>query len=219
MSDTLSLVRAERGTVHDSIRGSPAARGRGRNRWSLQGARRRRSRSSSPNPGAGTVRAVAAGCDRPPAAQPGRGAASEGEIEARRAPLGGGAVRPTGTFWLAVPAAKVVVLDTFRRSSGRSSASLPTIPTTSPRWSTSSSKLHRPVTLKPSVSVINGSHLMELSSGDIRRFAEAVIDASRNQTFIVGQEAEPSRLPRQGRRRDAALATVIALLVDSLSDG
>ena len=43
------------------------------------------------------------------------------------------------------------------------------------------------MTLKPSVWVIDGSHLMELSSGDVVASAEAVVDESREQTFIVGR--------------------------------
>ena len=48
-------------------------------------------------------------------------------------------------------------------------------------------KYRGPVTLKPSVWVIDGSHLMELSSGDVVASAEAVVDESRDQTFIVGR--------------------------------
>ena len=48
-------------------------------------------------------------------------------------------------------------------------------------------KYRGPVTLKPSVWVIDGTHLMELSSGDVVASAKAVVDPSRDQTFVVGR--------------------------------
>ena len=48
-------------------------------------------------------------------------------------------------------------------------------------------KYRGPVTLKPTVWVIDGAHLMELSSGDVVASADAVVDESREQTFIVGR--------------------------------
>ena len=138
-------------------------------------------------PDKGTVRAVATGAIGLQAgARPGRPAATEDEVRAAAAPLGGGDVHTAGSFWLAVQPTKVVVLDRF----GDPAADITAVDVHAATPTGLVDKLTKyrgPVTLKPSVWVIDGAHLMELSSGDVVASAEAVVDESRAQTFIVGR--------------------------------
>ena len=139
-------------------------------------------------PDKGTVRAVATGAIGLQAgARPGRPAATDAEIEAAAAPLGGGNVRAAGTFWLAVQPTKVLVLDRFGDPAAEIIGVVADHPDDVAALVDKLTKYRGPVTLKPSVWVIDGSHLMELSSGDVVASAEAVVDESRDQTFIVGR--------------------------------
>ncbi len=139
-------------------------------------------------PDKGTIRAIATGAIGLQAgARPGRPAASEDEIRTAAAPLGGGAVRQAGSFWLAVQAAKVVVLDRFGDLAAEIIGVVADVPDDVGPLVDKLTKYRGPVTLKPSVWVIDGTHLMELSSGDVVASADAVVDASRDQTFIVGR--------------------------------
>ena len=139
-------------------------------------------------PEKGTVRAVATGAIGLQAgARPGRAAATEAEIEGAAAPLGGGEVRAAGAFWLAVQHAKVLVLDRFGDPAAEIIGVVADHPDDVPALVDKLTKYRGPVTLKPSVWVIDGAHLMELSSGDVVASAAAVVDTSRDQTFIVGR--------------------------------
>jgi N-methylhydantoinase A len=139
-------------------------------------------------PDKGTVRAVATGAIGLQAgARPGRAAATDAEIEAAAAPLGGGNVRAAGTFWLAVQPTKVLVLDRFGDPAAEILGVVADHPDDVAALVDKLTKYRGPVTLKPSVWVIDGSHLMELSSGDVVASADAVVDESREQTFIVGR--------------------------------
>ncbi len=139
-------------------------------------------------PDKGTVRAVATGAIGLQAgARPGRPAATEDEVRAAAAPLGGGDVHTAGSFWLAVQPTKVVVLDRFGDPAADITGAVANGPDEVAALVDKLTKYRGPVTLKPSVWVIDGAHLMELSSGDVVASAEAVVDESREQTFIVGR--------------------------------
>ena len=139
-------------------------------------------------PDKGTVRAVATGAIGLQAgARPGRPAATEDEVRAAAAPLGGGDVRTAGSFWLAVQPTKVLVLDRFGDPAADITGAVANGPDEVAALVDKLTKYRGPVTLKPSVWVIDGAHLMELSSGDVVASAEAVVDESRDQTFIVGR--------------------------------
>ena len=96
-------------------------------------------------------------------------------------------MRTAGSFWLAVQPTKVLVLDRFGDPAPTSPVRRRTGPTRCAALVDKLTKYRGPVTLKPSVWVIDGTHLMELSSGDVVASAEAVVDESREQTFIVGR--------------------------------
>ena len=139
-------------------------------------------------PDKGTVRAIATGAIGLQAgARPGRPAATEDEVRAAAAPLGGGDVHTAGSFWLAVQPTKVVVLDRFGDPAADITGAVANGPGEVAALVDKLTKYRGPVTLKPSVWVIDGAHLMELSSGDVVASAEAVVDESRAQTFIVGR--------------------------------
>ena len=140
-------------------------------------------------PDKGTVRAIVAtgAIGLQAGARPGRPAATEDEVRAAAAPLGGGDVHTAGSFWLAVQPTKVVVLDRFGDPAADITGAVANGPGEVAALVDKLTKYRGPVTLKPSVWVIDGAHLMELSSGDVVASAEAVVDESRAQTFIVGR--------------------------------
>jgi hypothetical protein len=139
-------------------------------------------------PDKGTVRAVATGAIGLQAgARPGRAPATEAEINAAVVPLGGGKARTAGAFWLAEQPHKVLVLDRFGDPAADITGAVAGHPDDVPALVDKLTKYRGPVTLKPSVWVIDGAHLMELSSGDVVSSAQSVVDESRDQTFIVGR--------------------------------
>ena len=190
IGDALSLVRAERERTRPraDAAGHPAAHDEVEARWSPAGA--------APGsidirieeqPDKGTVRAVATGAiglhagampGRPAARRRGRGAAS---------PRGGGDVRPCRLVLAGRPAEEVVVLDRF----GEPAAEITVRSSSARRGAALVEKLTRyrgPVTVRPTVWVIDGAWLMEIASGDVVESAEALAaDAPRLQTFIVGR--------------------------------
>ncbi len=96
-------------------------------------------------------------------------------------------MRAAGSFWLAVQPHEVIVLDRFGDPVAEIMGVVADQPDDVAALVDKLTKYRGPVTLKPSVWVIDGSQLMELSSGDVVASAEAVVDASRDQTFIVGR--------------------------------
>ena len=139
-------------------------------------------------PDKGTVRAVATGAIGLQAgARPGRPAATEDDVRTAAEPLGGGTVRPVGAFWLAIRPSKVIVLDRFGDPAADITGVVADAADDVPGLVDKLTKYRGPVTLKPSVWVIDGAHLMELSSGDVVASAKAVVDPSRDQTFVVGR--------------------------------
>ncbi len=144
-------------------------------------------------------------------ARPGRAAATDDEIDAAAAPLGGGDLRPAGSFWLAVQPTKVIVLDRFGDPAAEIMGVVADQPDDVAALVDKLTKYRGPVTLKPSVWVIDGSHLMELSSGDVVASAEAVVDASTRPDVHRGTElsrgplhphrsTSPQRRDRHGDR-------------------
>jgi hypothetical protein len=139
-------------------------------------------------PEKGTVRAVATGAVGLRAgAVPGRAAAVESEVAEAAAAARFGAVRQVGEYWLAEDRGRILLLDRFadpvvtvggevvNAVSGEGIGA-----------AIARQTRHRgPVTLAPTVWVIDGSHLIELTSADAG--ATAVGYASTAAAVVVGR--------------------------------
>lgn len=190
IGDALSLVRVERERTVGSLDGDMArqllaeveaeAVAAGASPGSLEVRLEER-------PESGTVRAIATGAVGLLAgAIPGRQPALLTDITAGAAH--GATVVEAGQYWLVVNGPHIDVLDRFGDPTAAMAGEV-----VEPDGLTDAALRHTryrgPVTLRPSVWVIDGSRLLELSSGDVVASASAMIDTSRPQTFIVGRPA------------------------------
>jgi N-methylhydantoinase A/oxoprolinase/acetone carboxylase beta subunit len=142
-------------------------------------------------PEKGTVRAVATGAVGLRAgAVPGRTSAGEAEVEASASAAHFGAVRPAGDYWLASADGRILVLDRFADPvvtvrgelvDPGAEGAVAAIDAAVGRQTR-----HRgPMTIPPTVWVIDGSHLIELSSSDAA--ATAAGYASVAAAVLVGR--------------------------------
>ncbi|MFM7534617.1 MAG: hydantoinase/oxoprolinase family protein, partial [Acidimicrobiales bacterium] len=134
-------------------------------------------------PERGTVRAVATGSiGLRSGAVPGLEPCSEDEVRA----VAGTPVQRAGAFWVAVDGDRVTVFDRL----GEEVARLRGRPVA---WGdlagavASATRYRGPVTLRPSVWVIDGIRLTELSSGDTVAAASALRDDDADQLVLVGR--------------------------------
>ena len=190
IGDALSLVRVERERTVDSLDGDMARRllaeveaeavAAGASPGSLEVRLEER-------PESGTVRAIATGAVGLLAgAIPGRYPALLTDITSCAAQ--GATVVESGQYWLVVSGSHVDVLDRFGDPSAAMVGEV-VEPDGLADAALRHTRYRGPVTLRPSVWVIDGSRLLELSSGDVVASATAMIDTSRPQTFIVGRPA------------------------------
>ena len=190
IGDALSLVRVERERTVDSLDGEMArqllaeveaeAVAAGASPGSLEVRLEER-------PESGTVRAIATGAVGLLAgAIPGRHPALLTHITAG-APEGADVVE-AGQYWLVVGGSHIDVLDRFGDPTAAMAGEV-VEPSGLADAALRHTRYRGPVTLRPSVWVIDGSRLLELSSGDVVASATAMIDTSRPQTFIVGRPA------------------------------
>ncbi len=190
IGDALSLVRVERERTVDSLDGDMARRllaeveaeavAAGASPGSLEVRLEER-------PESGTVRAIATGAVGLLAgAIPGRHPALLTEITSGAAQ--GATVVEAGQYWLVVNGSHIEVLDRFGDPTAAMNGDV-VEPDGVADAALRHTRYRGPVTLRPSVWVIDGSRLLELSSGDVVASATAMLDTSRPQTFIVGRPA------------------------------
>ena len=190
IGDALSLVRVERERTVDSLDGDMARRllaeveaeavAAGASPGSLEVRLEER-------PESGTVRAIATGAVGLLAgAIPGRHPALLTEITSGAAQ--GASVVEAGQYWLVVSGSHIEVLDRFGDPTAAMNGDV-VEPDGVADAALRHTRYRGPVTLRPSVWVIDGSRLLELSSGDVVASATAMLDTSRPQTFIVGRPA------------------------------
>jgi hypothetical protein len=137
----------------------------------------------------GTVRAVATGAVGLEAgAVPGRDLATAEQVAAEAASAyGAHDVRPTGGWWLATSAKRVVVFDRFGSPAAEITGAVADAAGDLPRLVEQLTRYRGPVTVRPSVWLIDGARFIELSSGDVVASATAMAAVDREQTFIVGR--------------------------------
>jgi len=134
------------------------------------------------------VRAVATGAVGLEAgAVPGRDLATAEQVAAAAVAYGTDDVRPTGGWWLATNAKRVVVFDRFGSPAAEINGAVASAPDDLPRLVEKLTRYRGPVTVRPSVWLIDGARFIELSSGDVVASATAMAAAEREQTFIVGR--------------------------------
>ena len=135
----------------------------------------------------GTVRAVATGSVGLAAgAVPGRQPATALEIRADR----GLDPEAVGTYWVVRPAKdELVVLDRFGDPVAEITGSTTSDVTQLAQLVERHTRYRGPITMRPSVWVIDGAQLIELSSGDVVASAQALRDTDRKQLFVVGRAA------------------------------
>ncbi len=140
-------------------------------------------------PEQGTVRAIATGAVGLSAgALPGRKPATEIEV---RAIHPRGEVIAAGGFWIVCAHTKahvsdIRILDRFADPTADIDGEV-VGPQELMEAVARHTRYRGPVTLRPSLWLIDGSRLMEFSSGDVIASVAPLIDASRPQTFIVGR--------------------------------
>ena len=128
----------------------------------------------------GTVRAIATGAvGLQSGAVPGRAAVSIHEL-----PVGS---RPVGAYFLTASGSTVTVLDRYGDPAAEITGAI-VEGTDGLRVAIEHhTKFRGPVTLKPSVWVIDGARLMELTSGDIAKAAAEFAATAGTETFVVGR--------------------------------
>ena len=188
IGDALSLIRVERERTVDALDGDLARR--------LMSEVESEAITAGASPGSlevrleerpenGTVRAIATGSVGLLAgAVPGRRPASWGEID--RLAGAGRTVVEAGQYWLVADGRHVSVLDRFGDPTATMDAEV-VAPAGLAEAVIRHTRHRGPVTLRPSVWVIDGSRLLELSSGDVVASALDMVDDSRPQTFVVGR--------------------------------
>ena len=188
IGDALSLIRVERERTVDALDGDLARR--------LMSEVESEAITAGASPGSlevrleerpenGTVRAIATGSVGLLAgAVPGRRPASGDDID--RLAGAGRTVVEAGQYWLVADGRHVSVLDRFGDPTATMDAEV-VAPAGLAEAVTRHTRHRGPVTLRPSVWVIDGSRLLELSSGDVVASALDMVDDSRPQTFVVGR--------------------------------
>lgn len=135
----------------------------------------------------GTVRAIATGAiGLQSGATPGRPPATEAEVTEAAAPFGGGTIRPTGAYWLAERAGNVLVLDRFADAVVDIAGSVAPARDLEPAI-TAHTRYRGPVVQRPSVWVVDGTRLVELSSGDVVAAAGELTGGRPDAVCIVGR--------------------------------
>jgi N-methylhydantoinase A len=131
-------------------------------------------------PETGTVRAIAVGAvGLSTGARPGREAATESEVRAATMPFGGGEVRKAGSWWLATrPGDHLVVLDRFAEPTHEITGEIVDDVSSLAKVVERRTRYRGPVTLRPSIWVIDGNRVAELSSGDVVAAATALATAT-----------------------------------------
>lgn len=187
IGDALSLIRVERERTVDVLDADLAQRllaeveteavAAGASPGSLETRLEER-------PENGTVRAIATGSVGLRAgATPGRAAVTEAEV---RASAAAGAVVSAGQYWLVVGSGTIDVLDRFGDPTARVSGEVASASTVAAAVARQT-RYRGPVTLRPSVWVIDGSRLIELSSGDVVASALALALPDDSRTLLVGR--------------------------------
>ena len=190
IGDALSLVRVERERTVDALDGAMARRlmteveaeaiAAGASPGSLEVRLEER-------PESGTVRAIATGAVGLLAgAVPGRRPATEAEI--RAAAAAGSVVAGSGQYWTVVAGNHIEVLDRFGDPTASITGELSRFDDLAEAV-LRNTRYRGPVTLRPSVWVIDRSQLIELSSGDVVASAAGLRDDDSAQTVIVGRPA------------------------------
>ena len=135
----------------------------------------------------GTIRAIATGAiGLQSGATPGRPPATEAEVTAAAAPLGGGELRPAGSYWLAESKDRVLVLDRFAEAVAEITGCVAPATDLGPAI-TAHTRYRGPVVQRPSVWVVDGTRLVELSSGDIVGAARDLTTDRPGAVCIVGR--------------------------------
>ncbi len=138
-------------------------------------------------PERGTVRAIATGSiGLMSGALPGRGETDLAEVQALAPELGGGEVVAAGRFWLLQRGSRITVLDRFAEPTASLTGERCAAADLAPTF-TRLIRYRGPVTLRPSIWLIDDGQLIELSSGDVVASATALADVNREQTFLVGR--------------------------------
>ncbi len=141
-------------------------------------------------PEKGTIRAVATGAvGLSTGARPGRSAVDDESVAAVAAAAGFGPPRRAGEYWLAEEAdgaaPRVLVLDRFADPAAVVSGEVVPEPELLAGAVTRHTRHRGPVTLAPTIWVIEGSHLMELTSTDASTIAADY--AATADALVVGQ--------------------------------
>lgn len=191
IGDALSLVRVERERTADTVDAAIVA--------ALVAEVEEEAIQAGASPGSldvrveerpelGTVRAIATGSVGLLAgAVPGRSPATAQEIARIAARFGNATARPAGQFWAVVAPGHVQVLDRF----GDPTADVEgVLVDAGAQLGDAVQRLTRhrgPVTLRPSIWVIRGAALVELSSGDVAASAVDLSHGDATTVFVVGR--------------------------------
>ena len=128
----------------------------------------------------GTVRAIATGAvGLRSGAMPGRAVATADALA--------GAVRPIGAYFLSAEGSRVTVLDRYGDPAAEIIGTVVDGRENLAAAVERNTRFRGPITLKPSIWVIDGARLLELSSGDIVKAAGEFATGAHTDTFIVGR--------------------------------
>ena len=183
IGDALSLIRAERERTVSSV--DPAVV------RSLMDEVEAEAIAAGASPGSldvrveeqsdkGTVRAIATGAvGLQSGAMPGRAAACLDGLPA--------GARPVGAYFVVTTGTRLTVLDRYGDPAAEIEGSVVDGHGGLREAIKRHTRYRGPITLKPSVWVIDGSRLVELSSGDIAAAATELAAAAGNDEFLVGR--------------------------------
>jgi hypothetical protein len=135
----------------------------------------------------GTIRAIATGAvGLQTGARPGRDSATRDEAVQAAAPFGGGELQRAGDYWVVQRPDHLVVLDRFAEPVAEIIGEIVTEADELAAVVERRTRYRGPVTLRPSIWVLDGNRFVELSSGDVVTSARAMSGAG--QVFCVGRQ-------------------------------
>ncbi|MGD9795707.1 MAG: hydantoinase/oxoprolinase family protein [Acidimicrobiia bacterium] len=135
----------------------------------------------------GTIRAIATGAvGLQTGARPGRDSATQDEAVQAAAPFGGGELQTAGDYWVVQRPEHLVVLDRFAEPVAEIIGEIVTDADELAAVVERRTRYRGPVTLRPSIWVLDGNRFVELSSGDVVASARAM--SGSGQVFCVGRQ-------------------------------